>query len=79
MGKHAFVTWVETSTPWESEQDLLSSDLRLPLNLDGNPWQEAVAIVSAIRFKPRQLANQLDIIIDSGGPRKKPKLLLPSS
>lgn len=71
MRQHAFVTWVETSAPWELEKYLLSSDLRLPLNLDGNPWQQAVAIVSAMRLKARQLADQLDIIIDSGGPRKK--------
>ena len=66
------MTWIETSAPWELETHLLSSGLRLPLNLDGNPWQEAVAIVRAIRLKARQLADQLDIIIDSGGPRKKP-------
>jgi hypothetical protein len=72
MRQHAFVTWIETSAPWELETHLLSSGLRLPLNLDGNPWQEAVAIVRAIRLKARQLADQLDIIIDSGGPRKKP-------
>ena len=75
MRQHAFVTWAETSAPWELETHLLSSGLRLPLNLDGNPWQEVVAIVSAIRLKARQLADQLDIIIDSGGPRKKPKFL----
>ena len=75
MRQHAFVTWVETSAPWELETHLLSSGLRLPLNLDGNPCQEAVATVSAIRSKARQLADQLDIIIDSGGPRKKPKFL----
>ena len=78
MRQHAFVTWVETSAPWELEKHLLSSDLRLPLNLDGNPLQEAVAIVRTIRSKARQLADQLDIIIDSGGPRKKAKLLTPS-
>jgi len=79
MRKHAFVTWVETSAPRELEDYLLSSaGLRLPLNLQGNPWQEAVTIVSAIRSKARQLADQLEIIIDRGGPRKKAKLLTPS-
>jgi hypothetical protein len=33
MAQHAFVTWVETSAPWEVEAHLLSSGLRLPLNL----------------------------------------------
>src|SRR5262249_40208175 len=68
MSEHAFVTWVETSAPWELEKHLLSSRLRLPLNIDDNPWQEAVAIVKAVRFSARQLADQLDIIVDSGGP-----------
>src|SRR5262245_25158242 len=67
MRQHAFVTWIETNAPWELEKHLLSSDLRLPLNLDSNPWQEAVAIVRTIRSKAQQLADQLDIIIDSGG------------
>jgi hypothetical protein len=63
----------ETATPWELEKHLLSSGLRLPLNVDGNPSQEAVAIVSAVRLKARQVADELDIIIDSGGPRRLPK------
>jgi hypothetical protein len=71
MMQHAFVTWVETSAPWELEKELLSSALRLPLNIDGNPWLEAVAVVRAIRSKSRQLADQLEIIADSGGPRKR--------
>jgi hypothetical protein len=40
-----------------------------------NPWLEAVEVVGAIRLKARQLADQLDIIIDRGGPRKTPKFL----
>jgi hypothetical protein len=72
MRQHAFVTWIEITAPWELEKYLLSSGLRLPLNLEGNPWQEAVALVSAVRLKARQLADQLDIIIDSGGLRRQP-------
>ena len=72
MRQHAFVTWVETSAPWKLEKHLLSSNVRLPLNLDGNPWAEAVAMLSAVRSKARQLADELDIIPDSGGPRKLP-------
>jgi hypothetical protein len=72
MRRHAFATWVETSVPWELEKHLLSSSLRLPLNLDGNPWAEAVAMLSAVRSKARQLADELDIIADSGGLRKLP-------
>ena len=32
-------------------------DLRLPLNVDGKPWDEAVALVKAVRLKARQLAD----------------------
>jgi len=79
MWQHAFVTWVETSAPWELESQLLSSDLRLPLNVDGNPWREAVAIVRAVRLKARQLADELDIVADNGGPRKRPQISTPPS
>jgi hypothetical protein len=72
MGQHAFVTWVETTAPWELEEHMLSSGLRLPLNVDRNPLLEAVALVRAVRLKARQLADELDIVADSGGPRKKP-------
>jgi hypothetical protein len=70
MKRHAFVTWVQTIAPWELEAYLLQSGLRLPLNLDGNPWLEAVVTVRTVRRNARQLADQLDIIFDSGGPRK---------
>src|SRR5262249_36108971 len=75
MRQHAFVTWVETSAPRELEKQLLSSDLRLPLNVDGNPWKEAVDIVTAARLEARQLADQLETILDSGGPGRPPALL----
>ena len=51
------MTWVETSRPWELESRLLSSGLRLPLNLHGNPWTEAVTYLSVVRLKARQLAD----------------------
>jgi hypothetical protein len=65
--------------PWALEKQLLSSGLRLPLNLDGNPWVEAVAIVSAARLKARQLADKLEIVVDSGGPRKPAQVNMPPS
>jgi hypothetical protein len=72
MRQHALVTWVETSAPWEQEAQLLSSGLRLPLNVDGNPCLEAVALVRAVRLKARRLADELEIVADSGGARKRP-------
>jgi hypothetical protein len=70
MDQHAFVTWVEAKKPWEIEKELLSSGLNLPLNVDGNPSQGAVAVVCATRLKARRLADQLDIVSDNGGPRR---------
>jgi hypothetical protein len=72
MRQHAFVCWIETNAPWEIEAHLLSSGLSLPLNVDGNPCQEAVAAVRTVRLRARQLADQLDIIADSGGLRRPP-------
>ena len=60
-----------TCAPRSLEKQLLSSGLRLPLNVDSNPWAEAVALVRAVRLKARQLADELEIVADSGGPRKK--------
>jgi hypothetical protein len=52
------------------EKHLLASGLSLPLNVNGNPCVEAVAAVRAVRLKARQLAAELEIIADSGGPRR---------
>jgi hypothetical protein len=70
MDQHAFVTWVEAKAPWEIEKKLLSSSLKLPLNVDGNPSQDAVAVVCAARLKARRLADELEIVSDNGGPRR---------
>jgi hypothetical protein len=67
MRQHAFVTWIETVAPWELEEQLLSSDLRLPLNIDRNPWGEAVALLKSVRCKARQDADQLPIVLDTVG------------
>jgi hypothetical protein len=72
MRQHAFVCWVETDAPWELETHLLASGLSLPLNVDGNPCQEAVSAVRTVRLSARRLADQLEIIADNGGPRKPP-------
>jgi hypothetical protein len=72
MSQHAFVCWVETNAPWELETHVLASGLRLPLNVDGNPCQEVVTAVRTVRLRARQLADQLDVIADSGGPRRLP-------
>ena len=70
MDQRAFVTWVEAKAPWDIEKKLLSSGLNLPLNVDGNPSQDAVAVICAARLKARRLADELDIVSDNGGPRR---------
>jgi hypothetical protein len=45
------VTRLEAKAPWEIEHTLLSSGLSLPLNVGGNPSQNAVAIVRTARLK----------------------------
>jgi GIY-YIG catalytic domain-containing protein len=72
MSQHAFVCWIETGAPWEVERHLLASGLSLPLNLDGNPCEEAVIALRNVRLSARKLADQLEIICDSGGPRRPP-------
>jgi hypothetical protein len=64
MQQHAFVTWAETKAPWELEAHMLSSGPRLPLNVDDNPWAEAVALVNdereggiALKYRPRRIAT----------------------
>jgi hypothetical protein len=64
MDQHAFVTWIAAKAPWEIEKELLSSGLNLPLNVDGNPSQDAVAVVCAARLKARRLADELEIVSD---------------
>jgi hypothetical protein len=72
MGQHAFVTWVEITAPWELEEHMLSSGLCLPLNVDRNPLLEAVGREGAVTVRKSTVAGELDIVADSGGPRKKP-------
>jgi hypothetical protein len=57
MAKHAFVTWAEIQKPWELEARLLSSGLRLPLNLAGNPSFDA-----ALRLKRSAARRQADAL-----------------
>jgi hypothetical protein len=70
MARNAFATWIEVDSPWAVEQQILNSDLNLPLNVDGNPNPEAAALVKIARLRARQLADELPIIPDSGGPRR---------
>ena len=69
MREHAFVTWKETARPWEAEEQLLSSGLKLPLNLAGNPKHDER--LKELRSTARRQAKLLEIVTDSGGPRKR--------
>ena len=66
MADHAFVTWVEIDGLWEAEAKLLSSGLRLPLNLAGCTPRLAKGHVEA--RVARRDADLLDIVADNGGP-----------
>lgn len=70
MDRHAFVAWIEVERPWELEKQLISSDLRLPFNVNGNRRVELTSVISAARSEARQRADALPIFLDSGGSRK---------
>lgn len=70
MQAHARVVWAEHSAPWELEDLLLASGLALPLNINGNPSLQFTSSLSAIRSAARRRAEGLELIADSGGPRR---------
>jgi hypothetical protein len=70
MREHAFVTWTEIEHPHNVEREILASGIRLPLNIEGNPRREDVAILSEIRLTARRRADELTIVSDNGGPRR---------
>jgi hypothetical protein len=69
MADHAYVTWLEVDRPWEVETMVLSSGLLLPLNLAGNPAADAG--ISETRRAARRHAALLEVVADSGGPRRR--------
>ena len=73
MQDHARVAWAEDFRPWEAERRILSSGLPLPLNIEGNPCQQARNSLSAVRSAARRRAETMPLIPDSGGPRR-PKI-----
>src|SRR5215213_2149159 len=70
MSDHAYVTWVVSETPWVLEHQFLTSGPRLPLNIEGNPCSVSTGLVSSMRSGAREVANQLEIVVDNGGPRR---------
>jgi hypothetical protein len=70
MSRHAFVAAHPCDRPWEVEERILASNLALPLNIDGNPCIEHVARLSPLRRAARAAAKELEIVVDSGGPRR---------
>jgi hypothetical protein len=61
MDQHAFVAWVEASEPWAIEKHLLSSGLRVPLNMEGNPCSEDVEVLRSLRSQACRTADQFEI------------------
>lgn len=72
MAANAFVAWHPCEFPWNAEAQILVSGLPLPLNIAGNPCAAHTEYVSPIRRAARLRALELDVVIDSGGPRKCP-------
>jgi hypothetical protein len=70
MAQHTSVCWVACDRPWELESRILASGVRLPLNIDGNPCTASTRVTSTARLLARQTADQLDVVPDSGGPRR---------
>ncbi|SJM32289.1 hypothetical protein BQ8482_280015 [Mesorhizobium delmotii] len=70
LDRHAFVARAEIERPWGLEKQLISSDLRLPFNVDGNTRVELTSVISAARSEARKRADALPILLDSGGSRK---------
>jgi hypothetical protein len=63
MKQHAFVSRLETGTPWKLEIKLLSSGLRLPLNVDRNPCLEAVALGRPVRDCSSQVKANIGFVV----------------
>lgn len=71
MAANAFVVWKVTEKPWELERQLLSSGLALPLNIKDNPCEAHVEHLRRVRRAAMARAVELDIVADSGGPRRR--------
>jgi hypothetical protein len=69
MRKNALVTW-KIEHPHKVEREILASGIRLPLNIDGNPRREDVVALSEVRLKAQRQADELMIVVDSGGSRR---------
>jgi hypothetical protein len=70
MGENAFVTWHACDRPWKLEQEILSSGVPLPLNIQDNPCEAHTALVRAVRRNAVAAALTLPIVTDNGGPRR---------
>lgn len=70
MQDNAFVAWREQPTPWVTELSILRSGLSLPLNVHGNPNQVMAGVVQSARSRARRRADELPIVVDSGGARR---------
>jgi hypothetical protein len=70
MAANAFVAWQVCERPWELEKRILEGSLALPLNIADNPCTAHTTYLSRIRRAARSRANELEIIVDNGGPRR---------
>ena len=62
MQINAFVTWVESSEPWQLEEQYIRS-LSLPLNLDMNATHPHCSKLRSIRSAAKTIARELPIAL----------------
>jgi hypothetical protein len=70
MGDHARVVWLQTLEPWRVERDILASCIPLPLNVRDNPCVAHTEVLRGARAAAMRRADELPILVDSGGPRR---------
>jgi hypothetical protein len=61
MAENAFVTWLSTRSPWETEKALIAR-LNLPLNLDQNGRNAFHATLKQARGDARSRAKSLSVV-----------------
>jgi hypothetical protein len=69
MTENAFVCWLEHQSPWEFEDELISS-LSLPLNIKGNRDHPFARVLTEARIQAIKDARQWPIAVENNRRRK---------
>jgi hypothetical protein len=65
MQENAFVCWVASPKPWESERDVLEN-ISCPLNIQGNSHNEFSRQLKTLRVQAIGEARRLDVAVETG-------------